>query len=162
MDKQKKAFLALALAFALTIGLSGCSSFNEPDAEQVEYDQEKSGAAADPSAGDTPIEEASSKSGHTVVTSPLAQAPVTSPLTVSGRARAFENTVNIRIKDANGEILAETFATADGDLGRFGEFSTAINFDATTANKGTLEVFQISAEDGSERDQVVIPITFAR
>jgi hypothetical protein len=161
MNRQRKTLLVLALSLALTIGLSGCSAFKTPDAKQVDYGQETEPAPADPGAVSTPIEEASSDSGNTVVTTPLARASVTSPLTVSGRARAFENTVNIRLKNADGEILVETFATADGDLGRFGEFSAVLEFTATSG-QGTLEAFQISAEDGSEQDRVVMPVNFDR
>jgi hypothetical protein len=161
MRRPLKIFLTLSFAAALAVNLSGCSASTTTDAEQVEYNQKKDPAPADPGGG-TPIEEASSGSGNTVVTAPLARDSVTSPLPVSGRARAFENTVNIRLTNADGQILAETFATADGDLGDFGKFSAMLEFAATSSGQGTLEVFQISAEDGSEQDRVVVPVNFDR
>lgn len=107
-------------------------------------------------------QEIKSDSGQTVVTSPKENDTIKSPVEITGRAVAFENTVNIRIKDDADKILAETFATADSpDVGEFGNFSVSVEFKETNQKNGVVEVFQISAKDGSETDKVTIPVTFA-
>lgn len=106
-------------------------------------------------------QEIKSDSENTIVTNPKENDVIKSPVEITGRAIAFENTVNIKIKDNAGNILAETFATTDSlGPGEFGDFSVHVDFEETDQEKGFIEVFQISAEDGSETDKVTIPVTF--
>lgn len=102
-----------------------------------------------------------SKSGNIVLDSPLSGEEVSSPMLVSGKARVFENTINIRVKNTQGNVLIEELATAHAsDAGQFGDFSVNIEFSFGSTKEGTLEVYSISAKDGSEQDLVSIPITF--
>ena len=79
---------------------------------------------------------------------------------VEGNARTFESNVNIRLTDAEGNLLVETSTIAKAsDAGQFGPFEKVINF-KTQSENGTLEVFQYSAKDGSEIDKVTIPLIF--
>ncbi|MFO0702393.1 MAG: Gmad2 immunoglobulin-like domain-containing protein [Candidatus Andersenbacteria bacterium] len=95
------------------------------------------------------------------VTAPAPYANVTSPLTVQGQARVFENVVNLRLLDANGNVLVETTTMAHSpDVGQFGSFSIDLPFVHATDTSGSLEVFTISAKDGSEVDKVTLPVTF--
>lgn len=95
------------------------------------------------------------------VSAPEAYTGVASPLTVQGEARVFENVVNLRLKDANGQTLVESTATAASpDVGQFGPFTASLTFTATPGTTGTLEVFTTSAKDGSEVDKVTLPVTF--
>lgn len=87
---------------------------------------------------------------------------VKSGFIVKGNARTFENNVAIRLLDSNGNILIETFTTANApDMGQFGPFEKSINF-STDDTSGKLEVFQYSAKDGSEIDKVEIPVIFIK
>ena len=92
------------------------------------------------------------------VTSPLPQESITSPVKISGSARVFEATVNIRIKDAEGKILLEDFATASEGAPARGTFAKEITFKTPDTDEGQIEVFWASMEDGSEQDQVIIPV----
>ncbi len=83
---------------------------------------------------------------------------VTSPVTVAGFANTFEANVIIRIVDANGEVLEETFTTATCGSGCWGDFSEDVAFDVTEKQEGRIEVLTYSAEDGSERDVISIPV----
>jgi cytoskeletal protein RodZ len=95
------------------------------------------------------------------VTVPGVDALVSSPMLVRGEARVFENNVSLRLTDADGEILAETFATAEApDIGQFGPFQISLSFSRPTTSTGTLEVFEASARDGSEINKVTIPVRF--
>ena len=71
----------------------------------------------------------------------------------------FENTVHFRLLDSTGAEIAEGFATAESrDVGQFGPFRGELNFLSETDQQGTLEVFWLSAEDGSEVDKLTIPV----
>jgi hypothetical protein len=97
-----------------------------------------------------------------VITEPAANQAVTSPVTVKGQARVFENTYQYRVRDADGTVLAQGFGTAQSpDIGQFGPLSSVIAFSEPEGERGTIEVFTLSANDGSETDMVVIPVRFA-
>jgi hypothetical protein len=110
---------------------------------------------------DTPGSITPSASRNIEVLSPLTGDSVRSGFLVKGNARTFENVVNIRLSDSNGNILIETNTIANApDTGQFGPFDKTITF-TTDDNQGTLEVFQYSAKDGSEIDKVVIPLVLS-
>jgi hypothetical protein len=83
---------------------------------------------------------------------------VTSPITIAGSADVFEATVNIRVLDANGEIVAESFAMATCGTGCRGDFSTQVEVPIHTKQPGTIQVFEYSAKDGSMINVVEIPV----
>lgn len=94
------------------------------------------------------------------VLNPRSGDSVKSGFRVEGNARTFESNVRIRLTDSEGNVLLDTFTTADAqDVGQFGPFEKVINF-TTNSEGGTLEVFQDSAKDGSEIDKVEIPLIF--
>ena len=101
----------------------------------------------------------SNESENIRVTAPEGYTRITSPVTVRGEARVFENTVIIRLRDEDGRVLAETFTTAQSaDVGLFGPLELSLAFDKPTGSQGTLEVFWESPADGSETDIVSIPV----
>ncbi|MCR4400057.1 MAG: Gmad2 immunoglobulin-like domain-containing protein [Syntrophomonadaceae bacterium] len=94
------------------------------------------------------------------VTSPAPGAKVASPLTVTGSARVFEATVNLRLRDAEGREVVETFTTATAGAPSRGDFTAQLEFALPATETGTLEVFWYSPEDGSEQDVVQVPVSF--
>ncbi len=86
---------------------------------------------------------------------------VTSPVIVRGEADLFEATVSIRILDAAGVELAAAFATATCGSGCRGEFVTEVFFFTPLRQDGIIEVFESSAEDGSQLHLVRIPVVLA-
>lgn len=92
------------------------------------------------------------------VDSPVAEETVQNPFQLSGSARVFEATVSYRIKDSNGNILAEGFTNAsEGAPGR-GDFQTQVGFTSAGPGQGQLEVFETSMKDGSDLNKVIIPV----
>ena len=83
---------------------------------------------------------------------------VSSPITITGSADVFEATVNIRVLDANGEVIAESFAMATCGTGCRGDFSTQIDVPIDAKQPGTIQVFEYSAKDGSMINVVEIPV----
>ncbi len=94
-----------------------------------------------------------------VVTSPRAGDLVGNPITVTGRARVFENTFNYRLLGANNEVLFEYFGTADApDTGYFGDFAVKIPIPSGAPADLTVQVFEYSAKDGSIVNLVSVPV----
>ena len=95
-----------------------------------------------------------------MVFNPKENAKISSPFDLEGKARVFENVVSIRLKDEDGKILYEGITNAQSpDMGKFGLFQEEITY-ATAQVKGTLEVFESSAKDGSDINKVIIPVKF--
>lgn len=102
------------------------------------------------------------ESENIYVSSPAPDTKISNPFLVSGSARVFENIVNIRLKDGDNSVLAESFATAQSaDVGLFGNFELNLTYKQPRFATGTLEVYWQSAKDGSDQDLVSIPVEFA-
>jgi immunoglobulin-like protein involved in spore germination/sporulation and spore germination protein len=93
-----------------------------------------------------------------VVDSPAIGARVSSPVTVSGTANVFEATVSMRVLDAAGRELARAFTTATCGTGCRGTYSRTIRYSVPYEQRGTIEVYESSAEDGSPLHLVRIPV----
>lgn len=103
----------------------------------------------------------SSESGNVRVFAPTHGGAIGLPLMIAGEARVFENTVEWRLRDADGSELAKGFTTAlAGDVGQFGTFTVRSSYPQPRGAQGTLEVFSTSARDGEEIDKVTLPVTF--
>ena len=97
-----------------------------------------------------------------VIRSPIVNDIVDDPIQISGIAIAFEGTFQTRVRDQNGDILVEQFFTAAGGTA-WRNFQITLPLDSIPpTTTGTLEVFEFSAEDGSEINKVVVPIVFGR
>lgn len=97
-----------------------------------------------------------------VVQEPQSGATIHSPVTVSGTASVFEGTVQIRVRDAAGNIIGKATTTATAGGPARGTFSKAVSYTQPASNQaGKIEVYEIDAQDGSERNLVTIPVTLA-
>jgi len=98
-------------------------------------------------------------SSDAVITAPVANAQVSSPLMVSGTIAAFEAVFQISIKDVAGnDIATQSGMASEGQtLAPFGE---SVPFTVTAATPACVWVFQISAMDGVSPVNVTqIPVT---
>jgi hypothetical protein len=95
------------------------------------------------------------------VFSPVADAIYHSPIEIIGFSRTFEGNVVVRLRDADGEIIAER-PTIGGSVDGYDFFHTRLRFvidvEPGEVMTGTVEAFEISAEDGSEINMVTIPV----
>lgn len=78
-------------------------------------------------------------------------------LQVVGISNTFEATVNLRILDADGEIVEETFTTATAGSGVFGEFEFTLD-EALVDADSMIQVFEYSAEDGDPANVITVPV----
>lgn len=96
------------------------------------------------------------------VESPSSGDAISSPVTISGQNRTFENTVRIRVLGADGSTLADVFTTGNGRApGEWGDFAAPVAFAKGTNTHGTIVVFEESSEDGSEIHVLKVPVKFA-
>lgn len=95
------------------------------------------------------------------VSNPTPNQQLISPFKVEGRARVFENQVNIRVKSKdNNTLIAESVIVKSPEVGQWGDFSIEISYDFSVTKEGFVEVYSTSAKDGSEENLVSIPVKF--
>lgn len=94
------------------------------------------------------------------VTSPKSGATITSPVTISGEARVFEGTLQIRVKNVSGKVIGQGFTTATMGAPEWGTFKAKLNFTTLTkTQKGNVEVYTLSAATGEVDEIATIPVT---
>lgn len=89
---------------------------------------------------------------------PYPGGPFQSGDVIAGEANTFEANVQWVITDPDGLIIGEGFTTASSGNGTWGTFETDGILDAETAGRGSIIVFDTSAEDGSQINIVEFPI----
>jgi hypothetical protein len=93
-----------------------------------------------------------------VVADPVVGQRVSSPVTVSGTANVFEATVTLRLLDAAGREVATRFTTATCGSGCRGSWSVSVPYRLGRTQQGTVQVYEVSAEDGSRQHVVNVPV----
>ena len=86
---------------------------------------------------------------------------VANPVVVTGRARTFENHVTLRVRDAKGVLITETFTTATGEIGHHNPFRGSVWLTRDPGPAITVEALEYSAKDGSEQSLVSVRKPFA-
>ena len=105
----------------------------------------------------------SSAKGFITVRQPLANARVSSPVTISGDASVFEAALQWRITDSAGRVLAQGIATASAGAPGRGTFSVTATFTPPIVDTiGIVEVFDRSPRDGSIDEIVRVPVVVSR
>jgi len=95
-----------------------------------------------------------------IVYAPEPDETVRNPIFITGIARVFENTVNFTVRDALGNVIAEGFGTATGEIGTWSPFTLAASIKPPQAQMGLVEVFDYSAKDGSVENLFSVPVKF--
>ncbi|MGC5311768.1 Gmad2 immunoglobulin-like domain-containing protein [Micromonospora zamorensis] len=96
-----------------------------------------------------------------VVTSPTPGERVAVPLVVTGTATVFEATVSVRVLDAAGREVATGFGTASCGSGCRGGYHVVVGWRAAREQQGTVEVYEVSALDGSRINTTAVPVILA-
>ncbi len=92
-----------------------------------------------------------------VVTQPLPNAAVQSPLTVTGMVEAYEATFQAQLLDAQQNQLAHVVGMAQqGQV--LSPFSVQLTFTVSAPTPGCLRIYQQSAKDGSDTKIVHVPV----
>jgi LysM repeat protein len=106
-----------------------------------------------PAEGTTPAEEPATEPAAAeaiVITSPAADAEISSPVTVTGFGAGFENTLAVDILDQTGVAIGQGYVIVDAEFGQTGPFTGTIEFTAPAeAQLGRIQVYTISPRDGA-------------
>jgi nucleoid-associated protein YgaU len=84
---------------------------------------------------------------------------VDDPVRIAGVGTGFEGQIAARVRDGHGAQLAKVSVPAGG-TSIWGNYRAALEVGVPSTAQGTLEVFEVSAKDGSELHKVVVAITF--
>ncbi|MEW2432301.1 Gmad2 immunoglobulin-like domain-containing protein [Micromonospora sp. NPDC047644] len=96
-----------------------------------------------------------------VVTGPIPGDRVSAPLVVTGTATVFEATVSVRVLDAAGREVATGFGTASCGSGCRGGYRVVVGWRTVREQKGTVEVYEVSAENGERVHTTAVPVVLA-
>jgi germination protein M len=97
-----------------------------------------------------------------VVSGPTAGSRVTSPVTVSGSANVFEANVTVKVLDARGRVVGETFTTATCGTGCRGTYSVDVSYRSDREQRGTIALSDDDAAGvGRPPHEVRIPVILA-
>ena len=92
-----------------------------------------------------------------LVESPTPGAATTSPVRVWGTANVFEAAFRLELLDHSGRVVASRSVQASSGSGSRGTFDVTVPF-TPADGLATLNVFDLSAKDGSRQDQVSVPL----
>jgi germination protein M len=81
-----------------------------------------------------------------------------SPGRVTGLANVFEASFQVRLRDADGRSLAQETVMATCGTGCWGTFDATITYAVSSAGWGTLQVYDLSAADGSVENLTEYPV----
>jgi hypothetical protein len=125
-------------------------------------------ACDDDDGGDDPVPPtptAATEAGITI-NQPVLGRTVTIPFAVSGTADVFEGSLQVRIIGPDGAAICERTVQAAGGAGTTGNWTATFAFDpalatgaAEEAPEITVRAWSISAEDGTEQDVVMLPVS---
>jgi hypothetical protein len=105
-----------------------------------------------------------SASKNVVVSSLVENQELGNPFIILGRARAFENVIDWRVKDSKGKTLAQGSSMTNAqEPSYFGSFRVrAFLNEIPDADDGVVQVYTSSPKDGSEQDMVEVPVRFLK
>jgi nucleoid-associated protein YgaU len=83
---------------------------------------------------------------------------VGNPILIGGIGTGFEATLNYRVHEGHDEVTG--FFTVGGGTGEHGQYQLQVDVAAAafTLDRVFVEVFEISAEDGSEINKAIVPV----
>jgi hypothetical protein len=103
-----------------------------------------------------------------VIDAPRPNTSIASPLSITGQARGywfFEASFPITLLDANGNVLVESFATAEGEwmTEEFVPFATTLTFPQPMTSTGTLILKKDNPSgDPIRDDSLIVPVLFSQ
>lgn len=85
-----------------------------------------------------------------IITAPIMNQEITSPVTVTGWGSGFENNLAVDVLDQQGLIVGQGYVTVDAEFGQDGPFTGTITFTPPDSEQlGRLAVYEISPRDGA-------------
>ena len=85
---------------------------------------------------------------------------LTNSTSIKGSMSVFENTLNYRLLDDDGNVIVESYINGKLSGLTRADFDFVIDFETPKTDTGKLEFYAISPKDGSEMDNTVIEVRF--
>jgi hypothetical protein len=149
--KKLEEHIVRHVAIVLLI-LAGCSNGSDPSATAP-----GSPAPGTPTTtGTAPVQQPPTASRNIEIE----KVEVANPLIITGRARTFENNVALRVRDEKGDLIAEGFTTATGEMGTHSPFRGTLWLTRDPGDRIVVEALAYSAKDGSEQSLVTVERPF--
>lgn len=98
-------------------------------------------------------------SDNFILFTPLKEDKISNPVKIKGRARAFEATFIVHLEDGH-NVLVKKAVMADMGAPEFGYFEIELPYDKPTNGYGALIVSTESMKDGSETEELTVPVKF--
>ena len=95
-----------------------------------------------------------------IVTKPLSNSVITSPLAVSGQARIGTNSIFFRLKDAFNQTIATSSAVTTPGQADWSYYSASFEFPLPESPIGLLEVYTQNSQAGGEQNLISLPVNF--
>jgi len=127
----------------------------------IEADDTGDQDGSDTDTGEEPSDgcEQSSDDAEVAVFTPCDGDEVGDKLTISGLARAFENTITVEVLSEGGESLYKKGILTDAtDVGLFGNYSVDVDSSDFALGTLTVKVYIPSAKDGSDKSVVEVEV----
>ena len=142
---------ALSIAFALLVACSpAAEKASEPASPSRDVPvQVTEGTVETPPASEVPPARVTEERNITI-----SSVKVANPLVVTGLARTFENNVVFRARGADGTVIAESFTTSTGEMGKHNPYSGSLWLTREPGKRIVVEALEYSARDGAETNLV--------
>lgn len=142
-------------ALLLVILIAGCGKITTPPTPT-----DSPGPSTPKPSLATPLpSNVTSPRGLIAVTAPLPNETHTSPLVISGEASVFEGTLQWRITDRSGRVIAQGFTTATRGAPGRGTFSVIAPYSVPSETPAFVDVFTKGPRDEDADEGVRIPVT---
>lgn len=157
MDEQKQSYTLLIIVIIAIVAIAAGVLWYSLRGPSDDFDFDSATTTPRDEQGRTPA----GQNENLIVYLPRTNDRVGTPIVIEGTARVFENTVNYRLRDANGNEIAKGFTTANArDVGQFGPFRAELMYFSSVDGAGFVDIYSISAMDGTEINKISIPVTF--
>lgn len=159
MDEQKQSYTLLITVVVAIVAIAAGVLWYSLRGPSDDFDFDSATTTPRDEQGRTPA----GQNENLIVYLPRTNDRVGTPIIIEGTARVFENTVNYRLRDANGNEIAKGFATANArDVGQFGPFRAELTYFSAVDGAGFVDIYSISAMDGTEIDKIILPVMITK
>lgn len=93
--------------------------------------------------------------------SPVAMAPISSPVRLQGMSTAFEAQVNVEVRQDGSRDPIGSSRVMGGSMGEMGPFAGSVAFTSPNGGQGALVLFTVSMQSGNRYEATIVRVTFA-
>ncbi len=162
MDEQKQSYTLLIIVVLAIVAIAAGVLWYSLRAPADDYDFDSATTTPRDEQARTPT----AQNENIVIYTPRMNERVGTPIIIEGVARISEKNIYYRLTDTAGNEIAKGFVSigfgaADSrDISQFSTFRAELNYFSTVDGAGFVDIYSLSAMDGSEINKISIPVTF--